>query len=388
MLLQLVSATIDLTSAMQWQVAIGRTDSEAAALHQTRLSCSRFAAFGSELAAAFADCALLPTVSFSFSLSSEGRFSLPLCSFSFLFIPRKDFFPFDDSFPPSIHASESTEEQEGRGSRIEMLSYTAKRILGLGHGFAERRLHAALMAVRGYHERVDGEERVKVAGEDVGLAFTGRGDWRAYGGRASAAWVEEKRGKERKEERVKILGYDIIDEDADGDLVWEPVHGEGDVETPEGMADEDDALALGQRGQEVDQGLVVVGEVPEVGEAALVDAGSGEIKRGDSVPGGAEKGDELVPTPGAVGDAVNEDDVVAAVASGVCHVKTRRRRLPSGENTKEKAVVGGKCEGEGYHGENVKKKVAVGRGDAKKTIEENEKEKLPSGENVKEKNAK
>ncbi|KAG6528137.1 hypothetical protein ZIOFF_010286 [Zingiber officinale] len=70
------------------------------------------------------------------------------------------------------------------------------------------------------------------------------------------------------------------------------------------------------------------------------------------------------------------------------YVKTRRRRLPSGENTKEKAVVGGKCEGEGYRGENVKKKVAVGRGDAKKTIEENEKEKLPSGENVKEKNAK
>ncbi|KAG6506232.1 hypothetical protein ZIOFF_031554 [Zingiber officinale] len=69
-------------------------------------------------------------------------------------------------------------------------------------------------------------------------------------------------------------------------------------------------------------------------------------------------------------------------------VKTRRRRLPSGENTKEKAAVGGKCEGEGYRGENVKKKAAVGRGDAKKTIEENEKEKLPSGENVKEKNAK
>lgn len=35
-----------------------------------------------------------------------------------------------------------------------MLSYTAKRILGLGHGFAVRRLPAASMAVRGYHERV------------------------------------------------------------------------------------------------------------------------------------------------------------------------------------------------------------------------------------------
>ena len=129
--------------------------------------------------------------------------------------------------------------------------------------------------------------------------------------------------------RKKGIGADLFDGDAHvaanaghgggqehggGDLAREPLHGEGDAEPAEAVAHQDEPVAVGGRGHRVQQRPRVVLERRHLVEARRVHPRRGHVERRRPVTRGAQPRHHLVPAPRAVGQAVHQDEVLAAAA--------------------------------------------------------------------------
>jgi len=112
----------------------------------------------------------------------------------------------------------------------------------------------------------------------------------------------------------RAVGHEGAEEHHGGDLVRERLGGQGHVDAAEAVADEHHAVALRQRRQEVQQWLGVVPERGHLTQRPRVHARRRQVRRVHAVPRRAQRGGHLEPGPAAQARAVDQHNVLAAVA--------------------------------------------------------------------------